>query len=236
MFAGRSDRMWRKRFRLVTRWRFDHGCSCCRCSSRRGEADRRNRAPRGSARGRGVGAAQGDRSLSHRRVHVVGGRSGRDLSGHPRSRRCGHRGRRGEGRDLGEEGRSRDPALHAGVSSVRLLPASQDQSLPSDSRDAGARTDARRDEPLLPREGAGLPLHGHVDLRRVHRAPRNRPRQSPRRRALRQDLLHRLRGHHRHRRGHLHRQRGAGIQGGGLRSGRHRSQCDSRALGWQEQT
>jgi NADPH:quinone reductase-like Zn-dependent oxidoreductase len=43
-------------------------------------------------------------------------------------------------------------------------------------------------------------------LRQLHRGARDRAGQDPRGRALRQGLLHRLRRHHRHRRGDLHRQ------------------------------
>ncbi len=53
---------------------------------------------------------------------------------------------------------------------------------------------------------ADPPLHGLLDLLELHRAARDRGREGPRGRALRQDLLHRLRRHDRHRRGHQHRQ------------------------------
>lgn len=48
----------------------------------------------------------------------------------------------GTGRDLGETGRPRHPALHAGVPAVQKLPEPEDQSLHRDSRDAGQGRDA----------------------------------------------------------------------------------------------
>jgi S-(hydroxymethyl)glutathione dehydrogenase/alcohol dehydrogenase len=58
---------------------------------------------------------------------------------------------------------------------------------------------------------ADLSLHGLLDLLEPHRAAGNRAGQGrPRGRALRQDLLHRLRRDHRHRRGDQHRQGGIG--------------------------
>jgi S-(hydroxymethyl)glutathione dehydrogenase/alcohol dehydrogenase len=64
-------------------------------------------------------------------------------------------------------------------------------------------------QPLPLRAGAqrrqpGLPLHGLQHLRELHRAAGDRGGEGAGGRALRQDLLHRLRRHHRHRRGDLH--------------------------------
>ena len=81
-----------------------------------------------------------------------------------------------------------------------------------------------------------LPLHGLLDLLELHRAAGDRGGEGPRGRALRQDLLHRLRRHHRHRRGDLHGQGLAGRQRGGLRPRRHRPQRDpGRAHGGRRQ-
>jgi hypothetical protein len=48
-----------------------------------------------------------------------------------------------------KEGRPRHPALHAGVPGVRVLFEPEDQPVPGHPDDAGARRDARRDEPAL---------------------------------------------------------------------------------------
>ena len=69
-------------------------------------------------------------------------------------------------------------------------------------------------------------LHGLLDLRELHRAAGDRAREGPRGRAVRQDLLHRLRRDHGHRRGHLHRQGVAGRERRGVRPRRHRAQRD----------
>ena len=71
---------------------------------------------------------------------------------------------------------------------------------------------------------AGVPLHGLLDLREFHGAARDRAGQGPRGRAVRQDLLHRLRRDDRHRRRHQHRQGLAGRQCRGVRPRRHRPQ------------
>ena len=105
-----------------------------------------------------------------------------------------------------EEGRPCHSALHAGMPRMRILPQSQDQSLPEDPHHPGQGPDARRHLPLLLQGQDGAPLHGLLDLLELHRAARDRPGQGAQRRALRQDLLHRLRRHHRHRRGHQHGQ------------------------------
>ena len=130
----------------------------------------------------------------------------------------------GDGRQVGEAGRPRHPALHARMPGMRVLPQPQDQPLPDDPRDPGPGPDARRHQPLFAERQDAVPLHGHVDLRQLHRAAGDRGRQGARGRAVRQDLLHRLRRHHRHRRGDLHRQGRAGRQRRGLRARRHRPQ------------
>ena len=70
-------------------------------------------------------------------------------------------------------------------------------------------------------------LHGLLDLRELHRAAGDRGREDPRGRAVRQGLLHRLRRHHRHRRGAQHGKSRAGRQGDRVRPRRHRPQCHS---------
>ena len=73
----------------------------------------------------------------------------------------------------------------------------------------------------------GKKLHhymGMLDLLELHGAAGDRGGQGPRGRALRQDLLHRLRRDDRHRRGAQHRQGGAGRQGHRVRARRHRPQ------------
>ena len=90
----------------------------------------------------------------------------------------------------------------------------------------GQGRDAGRHQPVSLRRRAGVSLHGLLDLRELHRAAGDRAREGPRGRAVRQDLLHRLRGDHRHRRRHLHRQGLAGRERGGVRPRRHRAQRD----------
>ena len=131
-----------------------------------------------------------------------------------------------------QEGRSRHPALHAGVPPVPVLPVAQDQPLHRDPRDAGPGPDAGRHQPLLARRQADPSLHGLLDLRELHRAAGDRAGEGPRGRAVRQDLLHRLRRDDRHRRGHQHGQGRAGRDVRRLRARRHRAQRDpGRAAG-----
>ena len=75
----------------------------------------------------------------------------------------------------------------------------------------------------------GKPLFhymGTSTFAQPHRRARDRAGEDPRRRALRHGVLHRLRRHHRRRRGAVHRAGGAGCQRGGVRPGRHRPQRD----------
>ena len=128
----------------------------------------------------------------------------------------------GAGGDVGQEGRPRDPAVHAGMPAVRVLPEPEDQSLPGDPGDPGPGPDARRHLALLAERHQDLPLHGHLDLRQLHGAAGDRGRQDPRGRAVRQGLLHRLRRDHRHRRGAQHRQGRGRRQRRRVRARRHR--------------
>ena len=118
---------------------------------------------------------------------------------------------------------------------MQVLYVRQNQSVPGDPRDAGPRRDARRHQPLLVQRQTAVPLHGHVDVLELHRAAGNRGGEDPRRRAVRQGLLHRLRRDHRHRRGDQHRESRAGRERRGIRPRRHRPQRDSgRASGRRE--
>ena len=85
-------------------------------------------------------------------------------------------------------------------------------------------------------ERQAVPLHGHLDLLELHGAARDRGREDPRGRAVRQGLLHRLRRHDRHRRGDQHRQGRAGRQRRRLRARRHRAQCHAGLPAWSAPT
>ena len=158
--------------------------------------------PRGAEGRRGAGRDQGDRHLPHRRVHPLGRRPRGAVPGDPRPRGRRHRRRRRPRRHQREEGRPRHPALHARVPAVPLVPVAQDQPLHRDPRHAGPGPDAGRHLALLDVGGEKL-LHymGTLDLLQLHRAAGDRGGEDPRGRALRQGLLHRLRGDDRHRRG-----------------------------------
>ena len=187
-------------------------------------ADHRDRHPRRAEGRRGAGRDQGDRHLPHRRVHPLGRGPRRTVPRHPRTR---GRRRRGRGRRGGHQREARrpcHPALHPRVPPVRLLPERQDQPLPGDPRDAGTRRDARRHQPVQHRPRFGLSLHGDVDVRQPHGAAGNRGGEGARGRALRQDLLHRMRRHHRNRGGDQHREGRAGLELRGLRPRRNRTQ------------
>ena len=81
--------------------------------------------------------------------------------------------------------------------------------------------------PLLAGWQENPPLHGNVDVFQLHGAAGNFARESPRGRAVRQDLLHRLRRHDRNRRRHQHREGRSRMPRGRVRARRHRPQCDS---------
>ena len=199
-----------------------------RRSGVRGETaarNRRRRSRRTEGR-RGARRDHGDRPLPHRRLHARRPRQRGPVPLHPRPRRRRHRPRDRRGGDLGEAGRPRDPALHAGMPAVQKLPFGQDQSLHRDPRDAGVRPDAGRHEPLQPRRQDPVPLHGLLDLLELHRAARDRGRPHPRRRAVQERLLCRLRRHHRRRCRGQHREGDARRQRGRVRPRRHRAQRD----------
>ena len=123
----------------------------------------------GASRRRGDGGNQGHRRLPHRRIHLVRLRPGGPVPGHPRSR--GGRGRRrsGQGCRGPLRGRSRHPAVHAGVPAVQVLHLGQDQSLRCHPCDPGPGPDAGRHIPLLTKRRDDPALHGHVDLLQLHR-------------------------------------------------------------------
>ena len=103
----------------------------------------------------------------------------------------------GPGVTTREERRPRHPALHARMPAVPVLPLAQDQSVHRHPRNAGTGRDAGRHLALLARWQEAAPLHGLLHLLEFHRAARDRRREGARGRSLRQDLLHRLRRHHR---------------------------------------
>ena len=151
-------------------------------------------------------------------------------------RRRGHRGRCGPGRENPEKGRPRDSAVHAGMPPVQILPVAQDQPVPGDPLDPGPRPDAGRDQPLLARRQAAVPLHGHLDVLELHRGAGNRAGENPRRCAVRQGLLHRLRRHHRRGRGAVFGQGRGGRQRRRVRPRRHRPERDSGQRRWSAPT
>ena len=155
---------------------------------------------------RSAGRGHGDRGLPHRRLHAVRRRSEGMFPAI-----LGHEGAGivrevGAGVTIAEAGRPRHPALHARVPAVQNVPVAADQPLHRDPRDPGPGPDAGRHQPLLLRRRAGVPLHGLLDLLELHGAARDRAGEGPRGRAVRQDLLHRLRRDHGHRRGDLDRE------------------------------
>ena len=158
---------------------------------------------------------------------LSGADPGGAVSRRARPRGRGNRARDRPWRDDAEGRRPRHSALHAGVPQLQDLPVAALQPVHGDPRNAGQGGHARRLQPLFlrgDRRQAAVPLHGLLDLRQFHGAAGNRARQGARGRAVRQDLLHRLRRHHRRRRGDLDGQGVAGRQCRGVRARRHRPQ------------
>ena len=113
----------------------------------------------------------------------------------------------GEGVTTLEVGDHVIPLYTPGMPGMRILPEPQDQPLPEGTRDARRRASARWINPVFDaRWHAHSPLHGLLDFCQSHGGARDRARQGAQGRAVRQDLLHRLRRDHRHRGGHQHRQ------------------------------
>ena len=193
-----------------------------RLGRRPAAGNRRGRGGRTQGR-RGAGAHGGHRRVPHRCLHAVRPRPGGRVPGHPgprgRRHRRGHRPRRHHA----QARRSRDSAVHARVRPVQVLHLGQDQPVPGHPRHAGQGPDAGRHVALHRPRQDRLPLHGHLDLLRIHGAAGDRRGQDQPRRAARQGVPARLRHHHRHRRGAQHRQGAARLDGGGVRSRRDRS-------------
>jgi S-(hydroxymethyl)glutathione dehydrogenase/alcohol dehydrogenase len=82
------------------------------------------------------------------------------LPGHPGPRRRRRRRRGRPGRDQPEEGRSRHPALHAGMPRVRILPIRKTNLCQADPRDPGPGPDARRH--LSRFSLGGKPIHHYM--------------------------------------------------------------------------
>ena len=111
----------------------------------------------------------------------------------------------GAGRHRARPGRPRRHPLLAPVRRVRPLPRPADQPLPGDPRAAEQGLPARRHDPDLTRGRRDPPLHGLLDLRRVHGDAGDRPGEDRPRGALRARLPLRLRPLDRPRRGDQHR-------------------------------
>ena len=107
-------------------------------------------------------------------------------------------------------GRPRRHPLLAPVRRVRPLPRPAHQPLPGDPRAAEQGLPARRHDPDLPRRRRDPPLHGLLDLRRVHGDAGDRPGEGRPRGAVRARLPLRLRPLDRPRRGDQHRRGAAG--------------------------
>ena len=127
----------------------------------------------------------------------------------------------GRGRDQPEEGRPRHPALHAGMPAVRILPVSRKTNLCVAIR-------ATQGKGVMPdgtsrfRCGGETVFHymGTSTFANYTVLPEIALAKIRAGRAVRQGLLHRLRRHHRHRRGDEH---------GEGRGGRARAWCSASA-------
>ena len=133
----------------------------------------------------------------------------------------------GTRRDVGEARRSRDPALHARMPPVQKSASASKTNLCTAIRATQGKGVMPDGTSRFSYKGkTDLPLHGLLDLLELHRAAGDRGREDSRRRAVRQELLHRLRRDHGRRRGGQHRQGHAGRQRGRVRAWRHRAQRD----------
>ena len=184
----------------------------------------------GPAAGRGARPARRLRRLPHRPLHGLRRRSLRlrARGPRPRGRRRRRAGRRG--RHLVSRGRPRRDPVLAAVRRVRPLRRPADQPLHGDPRRAEPRPPARRNRPAQPtrlRRG-DPPLHGHLDVRRVHGDAGDRARQDRSRGAARRRLPVRLRALDRPRRGDEHRQGRAGDDLRRLRGRHGRPRCGRR--------
>ena len=142
------------------------------------------------------------------------------------------RGRRGRGSGSGGEqrggGRPCDSAVHAGVPRVQVLHLGQDEPVRGHPRDPGPRRDAGRHVAVLAWGRDHPALHGHVHVLQLHGGAGDRAGEDSPGRALRQGLLHRLRGHHRPGGGDEHGQGGIRRHRRRVRAGRHRPECRPR--------
>ena len=159
--------------------------------------------------GRGARSPGGLRRLPYRPLHGLGRRPLRLCAGgaRARGRRRRRSGRRGRARPGGR--RPRGHALLAAVPRVRPLPRPAHEPLPGDPRAAGPRLPARRDDAALARRGTGAPLHGLLDVRRVHGHARDRAGEGVAGGAAGSRVPVRLRALDRARRGDEHGSRGA---------------------------
>ena len=103
----------------------------------------------------------------------------------------------GRRRVVGRAGRPRRDAVLAAVPRVPPLPRRADEPLPRDPRAAEPGLSARRDDAARARRRADPALHGHLDLRRVHRDAGDRAREDHTGRAARPGLRFRVRPLHR---------------------------------------
>ena len=145
--------------------------------------------------------------VCHTDAYTLDGSIGRIFPVHPRPRRRRHRARSRRRRDVASSRATtsfRSTRRNAGKCKICL--SRQDQSVHRDPRDAGQGADARRHVALLLQGQAHLSLHGLLDVLELHGAAGDRGREDSRGRAVRQELLHRLRRDHGHRRGAQHRQ------------------------------
>ena len=133
-------------------------------------APRRPGCRAGRAEGRGgARAARRLRRLPHGPVHGFGRGPERVRAVCARPRGRGSRRAGGGGSDARPARRPRGDALRPRVRGVRPLSFRPHQPVPCDPRPAGARlSPGRHDAALTERRGAPA-LHGHLDLRRVHR-------------------------------------------------------------------
>ena len=100
----------------------------------------------------------------------------------------------------------------------------------------GKGADARRHQPLQLQGPDDLPLYGLLDLLELHRPARDRGREDPRGRAVPDQLLYRLRRHHRRRRGGQHRQGRSRATMSSCSASAASASTSSRARSWSART
>ncbi len=181
---------------------------------------------------RGAGAPGRVRRLPHGPLHGIGRRSVRLLADRARAR--GRRRRRGRrrGRRRRRGGRPRGDAVLAAMPRVRPLPRPADEPLPGDSRAAEPRLPARRHGAAVARRRADPPLHGHLDVRRVHGDAADRAREGASRGRARPRVPVRLWPFDRSRRGDVHGEGAARLDLRRLRRRAWSAWARSRAAGF----